>query len=72
VGFLIRFLVIVAVIVAIAAVPLFMLQRSKCPSEKREGKTDTEYNWVWPWDDPPPECRSHRKGFDIVRDEIGL
>ena len=59
----------IAVIVVIALVPLFLVYRSIC------GKGDdrsSEYSFVLPWNEPPPECRDSQNGFAIVRDAVGL
>ena len=62
-------LVVLAVIVVIALVPLFLVYKSTCGSgdERR-----TEYNLVLPWNEPPANCRDDMTGFQIVTDAVGL
>lgn len=61
--------VAIVVIVAVAAVPLVLVYQSNCPDGPSRA---TEYSFVLPWNDPPAECRDHRRGFEVVTDEIGL
>jgi len=65
-------LVTIAVLVALASIPLFTLYQSQCREGGDQGKRETRYSFVAPWDDPPEECRRNRNGFELVKDEIGL
>jgi hypothetical protein len=62
-------IVMLAVIAALVAAPLFLVYRSKCLDE---GKRVDEWSFVAPWDDPPSDCRRHQNGFEVLRDELGL
>ncbi|HEV2075924.1 MAG TPA: hypothetical protein VGR10_06765 [Thermoleophilaceae bacterium] len=57
-------LVVLAVIVVVALVPLLLVYRSQCPVGG--GETKSRYSIVLPWNDPPGECRQHEQGIDIV------
>jgi hypothetical protein len=65
-GASVRFVLIVAVLVALVAVPLVTIYRSRCE------RGQVQYSFVLPWDDPPAECRRHESGFEILRSELGL
>jgi hypothetical protein len=56
-------------IVALAAAPLFFVQRSKC---RERGKERTRWSFVMPGDEPPRGCRGEQNGFEILRDYVGL
>lgn len=58
-------LVVVLLIVAIA-VPLTTIYRSKCAGRERS------WSFVAPWDDPPADCRGHQRGYEILKDELGI
>ncbi len=61
--------IVLVVIVAVAAVPLVLVYKSTC----REGDEQaSRYSFVPPWDDPPADCRNHRRGYELVEDELGL
>ena len=64
-----RMVVFVAVIVALAVAPLFLVYRSKCIED---GKRVDSWSLVAPGDDPPSDCRGHQNGFEVLRDEVGL
>jgi hypothetical protein len=61
--------IVVAVIVVVAAVPLLVVYKSTCDGR---GETETRYSFVPPWDDPPADCQNHRRGFELLRDELSL
>ncbi len=65
-------LVTIAVLLALASIPLFTLYQSKCREGGDRGKQETRYSFVAPWNDPPEECRRNRSGLDLVREEVGL
>ncbi len=62
-------LLVLVVIVAVAAVPLLFVYKSTC--KVSDGRED-RYSFVPPWDDLPSECRNHRRGIELVGDELGL
>jgi hypothetical protein len=65
-------LVTIAVLVALASIPLFTLYQSQCREGGDRGRRETRYSFVAPWNDPPEECRRNRSGLDLVREEVGL
>ena len=66
-------IVVLVVIAAVVAIPLFTIYQSRCGGGgKGNGNRETRYSFVLPWNDPPEECRRHRNGFELVKDEIGL
>jgi hypothetical protein len=65
----VRLALFLAVIAAIVAGPLFLVYRSKCVED---GQRVDSWSLVAPWDDPPADCRRHRTGFEVLRDEVGL
>lgn len=62
-------IVTIVLIVVVAAVPLLFVYRSSCP--EGDGRS-TSYSFVAPWNDPPSRCSNHQRGFEVVRDEVGL
>lgn len=62
-------LIVVAVILVVAAVPLVLVYRSECPAGD---DPVTSYDIVAPWDDPPQRCEDHEQGYEIVLDGLGL
>ena len=65
----VRLAVILVVIAAIVAGPLFLIYRSKCVED---GKRVDSWSLVAPWDDPPSDCRGHENGFEVLKGEVGL
>ena len=65
----VRLVVILVVIAAVVAAPLFLVYRSKCVED---GKRVDSWSLVAPWDDPPSDCRRHQNGFEVLEDELGL
>ena len=64
-----RMILFLAVIAALVVSPLFLVYRSKC---LEDGKRVDSWSLVAPWDDPPSDCRRHRTGFEVLREEVGL
>jgi hypothetical protein len=62
-------LVVLAVIVLVAAVPLLFVVQSTCGRGDQE---EHRYSFVLPWDDAPSECREPRRGYEVLGDAIGL
>lgn len=62
-------LAVIAVIVLVAAIPLFLVYRSSC---QEGGGTVTRYDFVLPWNEPPAGCAESERGIDIVADELSL
>ena len=64
----------IVVIAVVVSVPLFTIYKSTCREGDRGRRAGTEarYSFVLPWNDPPKECRNHRNGLRLVRDELGL
>ena len=64
----VRLLVILAVIAAVVALPLFSVHRAEC----RGG--DPRYRLEAPWeeDEPPRGCDFDQNGFEVLREEVGL
>lgn len=66
-------LITLGVVLAVISVPLFTLYQSSCrEGGGNRGKRETRYSFVPPWNDPPAECRRHRSGLDLVREQVGL
>jgi hypothetical protein len=65
----VRLVLFLLAIAALACAPLFLVYRSKCVEA---GKRVDSWNLVAPWDDPPADCRRHRNGFEVLKDEVGL
>jgi hypothetical protein len=68
-GTLIRIVLAIALIAALAAAPLFFVQRSKC---RERGKQRTHWAFVLPGDEPPRGCRGEQNGLEVLRDYVGL
>ncbi len=62
-------LVVIAVILVVAVIPLLFVFRSTC---QEGGERATKYSLVPPWDDPPADCRDNQRGYEFLLDEIGL
>jgi hypothetical protein len=65
-GATVRLVLIVALTLALVLIPLLTIYRSTCEGDS------TRYSLVPPWDDPPADCREHRSGLDLLREEVGL
>jgi hypothetical protein len=66
----IRLLITVAIVVALASVPLLVVYRSTCREDRKD---ETRWSFVAPWDDPENgDCRRHQNGFEVLADELGL
>ncbi|MEX2195110.1 MAG: hypothetical protein WD844_07470 [Thermoleophilaceae bacterium] len=68
-GAIVRTLLLLALIVAVAAIPLLVVYRSECPGD--DGPR-TRWSFVAPFSDPPGDCRGHQSGVEVVLDEVGL
>jgi hypothetical protein len=66
----VRLVVLVALIVAVALAPLFVVYRSRGCSD--EGGRETRWSFVAPFSDPPEECSESDNGFQVLREEVGL
>ena len=64
-----RMLLFLLVIAALVVSPLFLVYQSKCVED---GERVDSWSLVAPWDDPPSDCRRHRNGFEVLKDELGL
>ena len=65
-------LVTLAVVVALISIPLVTLYQSSCREGGKRKERETRYSFVLPWKDPPAECRNHKSGLDLAREELGL
>jgi hypothetical protein len=65
-----RLAVILVVIAALVAAPLFLVYRSEdC---RGRGEERTRWSFVAPWDDPPVNCRDNDNGWRVLLEELGL
>ena len=65
----VRLAVVLALVAAVILGPLFLIYRSRCVED---GKRVDSWSLVAPWDDPPSDCRKHRNGFEVLKEEVGL
>ena len=69
---ILRLLIPVALIVAIAAGSLTLVSRASCPSGVERGKRETHWSLRLPGSKPERGCRHRQSGLSYLLDQIGL